>query len=246
MFSQRLLTFSFVFATVLLGSCQKENAFDCVKSTGKIVTETRELPPFRILKVYDNLDVKIVADTKHFVEVKAGKNLQENVLAEVKNGELWLQNINKCNWVRSYKKPMEVTVHTPRLTDIVHDGFGTISSESPLPADTIFLHLTSAGNYDLNVKTYSIWLDMYETGDMKLRGTNQKLLAYNYSMGRLFASDLQNQEAIVQVSHLGDAYVDATKVLHAKIESKGNVYYKNQPDNLSRSGNGSGQLIQQK
>jgi hypothetical protein len=190
--------------------------------------------------------VKIVADSRHFVEVKAGENLQENILAEVKNGELWLQNINKCNWVRSYKKPMEVTVHTSRLTDIIQDGFGTISSEEPLPADTLFLHLTSAGDYDLHVKTYSIWLDMYETGDMKLRGTNQKLLVYNHSMGRLLASGLQNQEALIQVSHLGDAYVEATKSLSATIENKGSVYYKNKPDNLSRQGNGSGQLIQLK
>ncbi|MBK0403810.1 DUF2807 domain-containing protein [Adhaeribacter sp. BT258] len=243
---RRLLTFSLVFPSVLLTSCQKENALDCVKSTGQIISETRSLPPFRKLKVSDNLDVKIVADTAHFVEVKAGENLQENILAEVRNGELWLQNINKCNWVRSYRKPVEITVHVANLTDIFQDGFGTISSESVLPSDSLFLHLTSSGDYDLNLKTKFLWLDMYETGDMKLQGTNEKLNAYNYSMGRLQASGLQNKEANILVTHLGDAYVEATQILSATIENKGNVYYKNQPDKVSRQGKGEGQLLQLK
>ncbi|MFC5271707.1 head GIN domain-containing protein [Adhaeribacter terreus] len=243
---QRLLTFSLLFHTVLLNSCQQENAFDCVKSTGKIVTETRSLPEFRRLKVSDNLNVKIVADTAHFVEVRAGENLQENIQAEVKNGELWLQNINKCNWVRSYKKPLEVTVHALKLTDIFQDGFGTISSEGTLPSDSLFLHLTSAGDYDLTLKTRTLWLDMYETGDMKLQGTNGKLNAFNYSMGRLQASGLQNKKANILVTHLGDAYIEATDLLSATIENKANVYYKNQPDKVSRQGNGEGQLIQVK
>src|SRR5688572_6814 len=128
-FRQTFLTFSGVFATVFLAGCAKENAFDCLKSTGKIVTETRQLAAFNTIHVKDNLDVTLIPDSVYYAEVTCGDNLQANVNTEIRNGELWIENINKCNWVRSYKKPMEVKVHLPKLHSIFHDGFGKIKGE---------------------------------------------------------------------------------------------------------------------
>src|SRR5688572_25398055 len=136
----RFLTFSLLYPTVLLLGCQKENAPDCLKSTGKTETETRPLESFRTLRIFDNLEVTVVADSVHYVEVTAGKNLIGNIETEVKNGELSLRNINKCNWVRSYDKPFKVRVHTRELIDVFHDGDATLSSENVFPASTLFLH----------------------------------------------------------------------------------------------------------
>src|SRR5688572_19597154 len=128
-FRQAIHTFYAAAATVLLTGCAKENAFDCVKSTGKIVTETRQLAAFNTIHVKDNLNVTLIPDSVYYAEVLCGENLQANVNTEIKNGELYIENINKCNWVRSYKNPMEVKVHLPKLHSIFHDGFGKIKGE---------------------------------------------------------------------------------------------------------------------
>lgn len=239
---RRLFTFSLVFPTLLLAGCQKENAFDCLKSTGKVKTETRQLAPFRTIRVFDNLKVTIVADTAHFAEVKAGDNLQENILTEVKNGELWVRNINKCNWVRSYDKPTEIKLHLPKIQTIYHEGFGTISSENTLPADTIFLHLIGAGDINLDLKTRRVWLDMYELGDIRLRGTNIELIGFVHHFGSLQASSLFSQDAFLHLTGEGAAHVQASRNLGATIEGNGNVYYYNQPAYLDRHGAGKGSL----
>ena len=240
---RKLFAFSCLFATVFLSGCQKENAFDCLKSTGSIVTETRPLSPFRTIKVFDNLKVTIVADTVHFAEVKAGDNLQENILTEVKSGELWISNINKCNWVRSYHKPLEVRVHVKSLLNVFHDGDATVSTANTLPADTIFLHLTGAGDLDLELNTQTIWLDMYELGSNKLRGSSHNLDGLVMGLGKLEAAGLKCRTVSLDMGSEGYAKVNAEQKLSANITGNGNVYYLNQPAEIYRTGAGKGKIL---
>jgi len=239
----RARTFLLLYTTVLFSSCQKENAFDCLKSTGKIKTEIRSLPPFNTLKVYDNLDVILVQDSEWYAEVKAGENLQGNILTEVKNGELQVTNINKCNWIRSYKKPMEIRIHLPQILNIFQLGYGTISNENTLKNDTIFLHLVGAGDIDLRLESKRIWMDMYELGNIKLAGTNNLLTAYVGGNGILHAENLVNQEISMQVGNSGDAHVKAEAFLGAYIKSSGSVYYYGSPQRTDFGNSGTGQFV---
>lgn len=236
------LTFALLLPSVFLGACQQEDAWDCVKATGPIQTETRPLPPFQTLRIFDNLQVTVIADSTHFAEVTAGKNLHSNILTEVRNGELTVRNINKCNWVRSYDKPLQVRLHAVKLKDVFHDGEGRLQSENQFPADTLFLHVTGAGDTDLHLQTQSLWLDMYELGDVYLSGTNQHLTAYVLSTGSLKAEGLRNREAFVKVADQGQAFLQVSGQLTAEINGPGNVFYLGTPANLKTSGTGPGEL----
>src|SRR5688572_20402713 len=97
------------FVSLSLAGCQKENQFDCFKSTGKTTTVTRPLSAFNSLRLQDDAQVILVQDSNSFVEIKGGTNLTDNILTEIKNQELTIRNINKCNWVRSYKPEITVT-----------------------------------------------------------------------------------------------------------------------------------------
>lgn len=233
-------TFYLLLPTVLLLGCQKENSLDCVKSTGEIETQIRSLTNFQTLRIFDNPEVIIVKDSVPFVEVTAGKHLQENIVTEVKNGELFLRNINKCNWVRSYNKPIQIRVHVPRLKDIFHDGDGLLSSENILPADTLFLHLTGAGDADFTLNSNLVWLDLYELAEARLRGSNQDLTAFILSQGSLHAEELSNQNAFLKLSHQGQAFIQVSEMLRAEISGPGNVFYKGNPTQIQTSGLGPG------
>jgi hypothetical protein len=239
----RFLTFSLLYPTVFLLGCQEENALDCLKSTGKIKTETRHLASFRSLRVFDNLEVTVVEDTAHFVEVTAGNNLLENIRTEVRNGELSLRNINKCNWVRSYDKPFRIRVHTRELQDIFHDGDAKLSSENALPARNLFLHITGAGDTDLELKTETVWLDMYELGEVRLHGASNQLTAYILSMGSLKAEGLTTKEASLKLTDQGQAFLKVSEVLNAEINGPGNVFYRGSATQIKTFGNGSGKVL---
>src|SRR5687767_8835474 len=133
-FTLILRTFRFMlFALpVSLVSCGEDHMLDCLKSTGSITSDNRNLEAFHTMQVEDNVDVWIIPDSETFVEVKAGSNLIENVTTEVSNGRLTIRNINKCNWVRDYDKPVEAWVHTPLFRNIYHLGSGKLTSTSPI------------------------------------------------------------------------------------------------------------------
>jgi hypothetical protein len=236
-------TFLPFLATVFLSSCAKENSFDCVKSTGRIVTEKRDLPAFNELKVSGNAEVILVPDSVYYAEVRCGENLQKKVETTVTNQILEIRNLNKCNWVRSYDKPMEITLHLPQLKTISHDGFGTIRSAGPLKFDQLFLHVTGAGDLDLETETGLLWLDMYELGNVKLRGQTKDLKAMVMSSGKLECGDLRATEASLLVAGDGDATVNVSGTLGATLTGRGNVYYFGSPALVNREGAGKGQVI---
>jgi hypothetical protein len=236
-------TFSGILASVFLTGCAKDNAFDCVKSTGKIVTETRELVAFNTIRVKDNLNITLIPDSVYFAEVTCGENLQANVNTEIKNGELWIENINKCNWVRSFKKPMEVKVHLPQLSTIFHDGFGTIKNEGILKSDLVFVHLSSAGDIKLMLNCRSLLLDMYEVGNVELTGQTREFHAMVMNEGNLEAADLNCDDIYLKKEGVGYANLQAQRLISATINGIGNAYYKGKPTEIYQDGKGPGKLI---
>ena len=238
----RFLTFSLLLPTVLLWGCQKENVWDCVKSTGPVQTEIRPLAPFRTLRIFDNVAVTVVEDSIHFAEVTAGENLHKKLITEVRNGELTVRNINKCNWVRSYKNPLQIRLHVAKLKDVFHDGDVLLKSENRFPADTLFLHVTGAGDTELELETETVWLDMYELGDVRLSGNNRSLTAFVLSNGSLKAEGLLNEEAFVKITDQGQAFLQVSKLLTAEINGLGNVYFTGPTPQIRTSGNGPGEV----
>jgi len=215
-------------ALLLFTKCGKENSFDCLKSTGKIITEKRNLPYFNSIFIEDNIDVYIVQDTFRNVKIEAGKNIISNIKTEVTEKTLFIKNTNTCNWVRSYKKKIKVFVTTNDLIKITHDGEGLITSNDTL-TDTLFLHITGAGDIKLNINAKLIWLDMYVLGNVELSGVTDRLNASVNSFGHLLTEDLICDECDILSTGEGDAYIHCEKSLKATIKHIGNIYFYGNP-----------------
>ena len=108
--------------------CQKENRCDCIKRTGEIVMVTRSVKPFDKIFAEENVNVFITEDSVQEVKVEAGENIEPLIDTEVTDGILYIRNRNKCNWARSYKKPLNVYIRVKGLKYITSNGTGTIKS----------------------------------------------------------------------------------------------------------------------
>ncbi|MBC6989148.1 DUF2807 domain-containing protein [Hymenobacter sp. BT491] len=221
------MTMLLVAGAGLFSACQKDHAGDCFKSTGRIVTERRALAPFRQIVAYDNVDVILVPDTETYAEVRAGKNLQEDIELQVKGNQLIIHNTSRCNWVRRYNTPREVTLHTLKLTDLFLYGQGNIRTASNLRADTLFCHLVGSGDYDLDVTSRYLWFDMYELGDFALRGQAEEAHIIVGGSGTLNAHNLPIQRCYIQLNKQssGDAHITATSQLIGTHAGTGTLYY---------------------
>lgn len=214
-------------AALLLLGCSKENEAGCFTSTGNIVTERRSLPPFRVLTTYDNVQVTVVQDTDTYAEVRAGKNLQADIRLEVKGDELVIRNTSRCNWVRRYDTPREVTLHTPCITSTFLRGQADVRTEGTFSQDTIFFHLIGSGDYHLNLRSTYVGMSQYELGDIYLSGSAQELHHTLGGNGSLYAADFRLQDVYLQTNFdsNGNTHFQVTRLLAGTHAGTGTVFY---------------------
>jgi hypothetical protein len=229
---------------LFLLSC-KDHGPDCFKSTGKTVTEDRSLTPFKTIFLKDNLNLIITDDTIQKVSVEAGEHLLSEIRTEVKNGQLFISNDNSCNWVRSYKKPLNVYLSLKNVIDIFHYGSGDITSQEKINKDTIIFHLYTSGNININMNSNYIWLDMDKLGDFTLSGKTHSLVSYTIGLGKLNTTGLACQDFYQKNDSQGSSDIHSDSLLRVEINNSGNIYYTGTPSVVSRMGGGSGNLIKQ-
>lgn len=226
----------------LLASC---NSDDCLTSAGKETTERRELPAFHDLTVADNVNVTLVQDTETYAEVRTGAHLQPDLRLEVQGTRLFISNESRCNWARSYDVAHDVVLHLPRLINMDHTGQGTVRTEGKFRADTAYYHLKGPGNYDLDLQSHYLWLDQYELGDFRLRGTTDQLLLSGGGLGRFFATDMRARACYLNMTiYAGnDVYVNGSEEVAGTMAGPGTVYYSGNPTTANIRVTGKGKVV---
>lgn len=221
-----------VAATAGLTTCGPGHGTDCLKSTGDIITERREVAAgLTTVTAFDNVDLRLVQDTQTYAEVRAGENLIGDIELARKGNSLEIANTSKCNWARSYDSPREVTLHLPHVTSVFLRGQGNGSTVGEFVQDTIFFHLIGAGDYDLTVRAKQLFLDQYELGDLTVRGSTTELNFTLGGAGRLFAQGLTARRCYFNMTRDSDgsAHVRATDAVGGTVAGNGTLYYGGSP-----------------
>lgn len=232
-------------ALLLLASCGKGHETDCLKSTGSTVTERRPLTAFTQLYAYDNVDVRLVQDTALYAEVETGKHLQEDLTLESSGQQLIIHNTSRCNWVRRYDTPRIVTVHTPSLQDLFLYGQGNVSTVGNFQVEKLFFHLLGAGDATLDITSEYMNMDMYELGNVTLRGNITELNTTVGGSGTLDAAALQTRRTFFRLTRdsNGDAHLRATDFLGGTHAGTGTLYYSAPPTATDIQVTGKGKTI---
>ena len=215
-----------------LSGCGPGHGTDCLKSTGTVVTQRREVASGLVtVTAFDNVDLRLIQDTQTYAEVRTGENLQDDITLTRHGNALEINNTSTCNWARSYDTPREVTLHLPRVTSVFLRGQGNGSTVGRFVQDTIFFHLVGAGDYDLNVQARQLFVDLYELGDITLHGAAQEMNFTLGGSGRLFAQDIALHRCYFTMTRDsdGDAHVRATDAVGGTVAGTGTLYYGGPP-----------------
>ncbi|ALD21169.1 hypothetical protein AM218_08025 [Hymenobacter sp. DG25A] len=229
----------------MLSGCKPDHELDCFKSTGKVTTTRRELAPIHTLTVFDNVDVTLVQDTATFAEVRTGQNLQEDLELTEQDGSLTIRNTSRCNWVRRYDVPREVTVHLPTLLNLFQKGQNTVRTQGTFHAEKFFCHLVGAGDFDLQVDSRYLWLDLYELGDIRITGRTDSLHLTLGGLGSVYAKDLTTRYSFVKINRAtaGDAHLLVTEQLFGYHAGAGTIFYFGTPRKVDISVTGKGKVV---
>jgi len=228
---------------VFFTSCEK--ACDCLKSTGQIDTEYRNIANFNEIHLGNNIDLVIHIDTITKIKVTAGKNLLSEIITENNNGVLKIKNENNCNWVRDYNKKIVVEVWTDSLKRLnVYDAIGDIYFDDTLNCNEFYFQsFGCTGQFHLKLNG-SAHLDIINgSADLKVIGNLNNLYLYNDGYGKMDCLNLPSVNVFITNSGTNNCYVNAQQLIEAKIYGGGNIYYKGNPPTVIKKELGQGKLI---
>ncbi len=225
-------TASLCFLWLCLGfiSCNKENAPDFLQSTGKDVLIYRPVTEsFHSIKLQEGVDLEITQSLDdHFeITLHGGKNLLPDVETSISNNVLTINNKNKFNWVRSYKRRITAHVTLPHFWKLSTYSSGLVTATDTIRCDSTQIESWSgSGTIDLplvcNVAKISL---QGGATDIKLRGRANMSQLYNISFGPFRCENFFSDIIYMYTKSTNDNYV-FPHVLYYEIEGKGNIYYR--------------------
>jgi Putative auto-transporter adhesin, head GIN domain len=238
------LKFTYLIFLLMALSCKKEQLDDCFSPTGKDVTIERLLPTFSRLEVGDKFNVVLTQDTgQERIRITGGKNIVEGIWAEVNNKTLLVENGNRCNFVRSYKREITIEIFLKDLRSIFVYGATSIISNDTLILEE--LNIEHAALEDMTLKldiSKELFVQSINSGGLTLEGRCNIFKASIEEITNVDARRLVCKEVLMDSHTLLDCYVNATELLFVKIYNKGNIYYVDEPSGRKevnvRSGTG--------
>jgi len=234
-----------VLLMALLTSCGKDGSFDCFKSTGEIMKESRSLADYHYLEVYNNINLVLSQDTLvNSLEVEAGENLLDGITTTVDKGHLVIRNENTCNWTRKFDVPINVYIRFSQLDTIVFSAAGDMTFLTSWRNDSIqFDVMEGAGTIDLKLDVFKSRIYVqYGVVNVILSGRSDVNFLSNTGYGPVDALQLNTNFTYMKNSSPNDCYVWARTELGVTIDNIGDVYYKGNPV-VNKQLNSSGQLI---
>lgn len=232
-----------------VASCKKASTADAFKRTGAIVQQQRMLTAtVTTVAVNDAINLTTVPDSVNYLIITAGKNLFPKISTELVNGELTLKNNNTFNWVRSFKIPINIELHTTTLHQLKVLGTGNITiNKNTCSTDSmrITARLTSS-----EVQFYGtpkvMTLDISTgTGTYILHGSSASFFVYIGAIGKIDASDFTSTYTDFTNSSIADVYLNTQGDIYGQLHSLGNVYDKGTGTLRGLTADDRGQYIKQ-
>ena len=226
-------------------SCNKENAPDCFKTAGEIQTEIRDLGCFTKLELNSNLKYELVDTNFCGIEITGPKNLLPKIDAQLSDGVLKIENVNTCNFLRSFEHEITVKLYFDSITNIQNFSTGSIVSLNEMKARKLVIENKHAnGKIELNLNCDTIYCGSPAgANDSYLKGTVQVAELYSDAYGIIHAESLHTNQVYINNGSLQPIYANATSYAFVRIDDSGNVVLNQIPNLYDLVRNGSGELI---
>jgi hypothetical protein len=206
--------------------------------------QERPVAPFDSIDLADNVNLILTQDTVDKVTVEAGSNIISGITTVIQNRQLVIRNLNTCNWLRSYDKPINAYVSVKKLWKIYYNASGDVSSTNTLAGDSVKVEVWGgSGTINLSLNYSQGWFGLLMgTADYNLHGTCSMASVYTNDLGFFQAKDLQTKYCYVTSKGSNDCYVNVSVSIYAVIENIGSVYYTGNPPGVGGKITGKGVL----
>jgi len=235
-----------LFASILISAgCVKDNGV-CISSTGKTITQDRGSEAFTTISVYDNINLILTQDPSvNNIKVEAGENLIEGITTRIDSGKLVLRNENSCNWLRSFKVPVNVYLTFTKLDTLSFQAAGNITCTNDWTNNSVYVAvIEGSGQFDLKLQAYrSFFFIPNGTTTISVIGKSDVTTIISSSFGPVHAENLVSKFTYISTHSPNDVFVSSSVDLQVEIGNIGNVYYRGNPANIQTELLSEGKLI---
>jgi hypothetical protein len=215
-----------------LNGCGKET----VKGSGELITEERQLPEFKTIKLKGIGRVSLTQGQTHSIGIQTDANIMPLIETEVRADQLVISQGN----YNLRPTTLEFNITVAHLKGIAISGAGDVIGKSRFVSDDFDARISGSGAMDLELDVVNLETAISGSGSMNLSGQTDRHDAKISGSGKINAFDMPAKNVSLQISGSGDCKINATEILHARISGSGDVFYKGHPRITSKiSGSGS-------
>jgi len=211
-----------------------------ITGNGNITTKTVNTGSYDEIKAVGLMDVHLEKGTEGTITVKAEDNLHEYVIVEVKDDALILRIKKNVN-IKS-KKGIHITVPFQDISKVSLTGSGDVDSRDTITSENFDVSITGSGDVILAIESQSVNAKVTGSGDMTLSGSANELEVKISGSGDFMGSKLKSNNTQAYVSGSGDAVVNASKSLKARVNGSGDIEYTGNPETSDTKVLGSGSI----
>lgn len=236
--SQKMKIIKYILATLsivlLTTSLQSQNW----NKGGKISKEDRTVSSFTKVSVSGGIDLMISQGNSKTITVEASENAIDNLVTEVKNGQL---KIYFDKNMRRVKKAM-VFITVNDLEKISASGGSDIESKGKLQFDELSIH--SSGGSDVELDLEVKHLDCHTSGgsDVDLDGSAETLELHASGGSDFNGFNFKTKEAKVSASGGSDSNVYASESIEVSASGASDVNFKGDPKKTKLRSSGSSDI----
>lgn len=226
---------------ILVIGCSPDEFSDCLSTSGEKFSESISISAFEKVIIGRNIAVFIEPALTYEMEVVANQDHIKNFRWRVEGNEtLHLEAVSLCSAGFS-EAPIEVTLYTPNLTEIVNGTQFMVASKSPLT----FSEVNLIADQNHNAASLSTGLFDLEFDNEKVFYRSSNILKSNFSgktktfgilktggLGEISAFELEANN--VNIFHRGfnEISVFPLEVINAQVRSTGNLVAHNTPSTI--------------
>jgi hypothetical protein len=225
-----------------IAGCKKKG---CLDSSGAVTVQTRPVSSFHQVVVNDNVNIVFKQDTIESIRVEAGEKLQPFIKCDIENNTLTISNNTSCTWLRAPSEVITVYVSVKSIDNIILHGSGDISSENAITSQYLTIDAFEAVSMvKMAIQTFHVVLSIrYENAIYNITGTTNTCRIYCGQKGTMDARGLTINYLDMDYRSIFNSYVWVVVNLNAKVQYKGNVYYKATPQKIDYERYNDGQLL---
>ncbi len=210
--------------SIVIASCDSENANDCFQTAGNIIQQEFTVTAFDKILIHERVSL-VLKEGPQQVVVETGENLLPDVAVEVVNNRLIITDNNTCNYVRDYGIT-KVIVTAPNITEIRNSSEGSVRSDGVLNYTNLSLlsedfqnDFTNVGDFYLDINATTFKITSNGNSNFYIKGATT-----NLNVG-FYAGDCRFEGAQLIADNVTLLTRSTNDILvHPVNEIKGNIY----------------------